>query len=95
MIEKVTIGPLFHVLKAGSSHEASVLFTAFGMAFEQYIQEIFRRAFPKPPIELFDPLRIHRAVVFLWRTFFKLDKIHAMWKYRDTRSADCCKPRAR
>jgi hypothetical protein len=56
MIDKIAIGPLFHVLKVCDRQEANALFAAFGNAFERYIQDTLRRAFPKTTAGLFDPL---------------------------------------
>jgi len=56
MIDKIAIGPLFHVLKFCVRQEANELFAAFGNAFERYIQDTLRRAFPRNAADLFDPL---------------------------------------
>lgn len=56
--DKVAIGPLFHVLRGCGRAIANQLFADFGTAFERYIQETLRRAFPKPADDLFDPLSI-------------------------------------
>ncbi len=56
VIDKTAIGPLFHALKPCDHAKGNHLFVVFGMAFERYIQETLRRAFPKPATYLFDPL---------------------------------------
>lgn len=56
IIEKVAIGPLFHALRFCNRRDAHELFAAFGYAFERYVQDTLRRAFPKATAGLFDTL---------------------------------------
>ena len=57
MSDKLAVGPLFHALKSCHNREGGrQMFAGFGYAFERYVQEILRRAFPKPAVDLFDPL---------------------------------------
>jgi hypothetical protein len=48
--EKVSIGPLFHLLKGLSPKEANEVFGAFGLAFEDYATDILRRMYPSRPL---------------------------------------------
>jgi hypothetical protein len=56
MMDRVAVGPLFHVLKICGDRQVNQLFAAFGDAFERYVHGVLRRAFPKPGADLFDPL---------------------------------------
>ncbi len=55
MMDKAWLGPLFHVT-AATPTEGRHWFSVFGKAFEQYVQNILREAFPVPPAGLFDRL---------------------------------------
>jgi len=49
--EKVSIGPLFHVLKGASQKKGNEIFGNFGLAFEDYATDILRRMYPsRPPL---------------------------------------------
>jgi hypothetical protein len=55
--DKLSIGPLFHTLKAVSDQKVThQLFADFGKVFERYIQQILRRSFPEPGNGLIDQL---------------------------------------
>lgn len=47
--EKVSIGPLFHVLNAAKGRKANEIFGMFGMAFEDYVAAILGRMYPSRP----------------------------------------------
>lgn len=44
--EKISIGPLFHVLKAASRGKDNEIFGKFGLAFEDYATSILKRMYP-------------------------------------------------
>src|SRR5262245_16627698 len=44
--EKVSIGPLFHLLTHARDGKANEIFGAFGLAFEDYAIGILRRMYP-------------------------------------------------
>ena len=49
--EKVSIGPLFHVLTGESKNKGDEILGHFGKAFEDYATDIFRRMYPsRPPL---------------------------------------------
>lgn len=49
--EKVSIGPLFHLLGAVKGGKANEIFGRFGLAFEDYVAAILRRMYPsRPPL---------------------------------------------
>jgi hypothetical protein len=49
--EKVSIGPLFHVLTGENKNKGDEIIGHFGKAFEDYATDIFRRMYPtRPPL---------------------------------------------
>lgn len=47
--EKISIGPLFHVIGSLTSKKANEVFGAFGLAFEDYAGDILDRMYPTRP----------------------------------------------
>jgi hypothetical protein len=47
--EKISIGPLFHVLKGAGRGKVNEIFGKFGLAFEDYSTAILRRMYPSRP----------------------------------------------
>jgi len=47
--EKISIGPLFHLLAKVRGGKANEIFGAFGLAFEDYANSILRRMYPDRP----------------------------------------------
>jgi hypothetical protein len=48
-IERVSIGPLFLAVKGKSRQESNRIFGAFGDAFEDYVNEMLERMYPRVP----------------------------------------------
>jgi hypothetical protein len=48
-LERISIGPLFHVLARAEGGKANEIFGAFGLAFESYATDILRRMYPSRP----------------------------------------------
>ncbi len=47
--DRITIGPLFHLVSNGAGKNANEIFGAFGLAFEDYARDILRRIYPTRP----------------------------------------------
>ncbi len=47
--EKISIGPLFHVLKGADRAKGNEMFGKFGLAFEDYATSILKRMYPSRP----------------------------------------------
>jgi hypothetical protein len=47
--EKISVGPLFHLLARARGGKANEIFGAFGLAFEDYANSILRRMYPNRP----------------------------------------------
>jgi hypothetical protein len=47
--DRITIGPLFHLISNAARKKANEIFGAFGLAFEDYATDILRRIYPTRP----------------------------------------------
>jgi hypothetical protein len=47
--DRITIGPLFHLVRKAAGKKANEIFGAFGLAFEDYATDILRRIYPTSP----------------------------------------------
>ena len=47
--DRITIGPLFHLVSNAAGKKANEIFGAIGLAFEDYSTNIFRRTYSTSP----------------------------------------------
>ena len=72
--DRITIGPLFHVVSHATPKKANEIFGAFGFAFEDYATDILRRMYPTRP-GLVDRLHCNVRGANAARQAFEIDGI--------------------
>jgi len=55
-METASVGPLFHILRGKDRQYSVTVSSAFGLAFEDYVNNLLRRMYPQPKLPLEDRL---------------------------------------